>query len=140
MYLAADNLGKCDDDEGLDTLIEMANAEPNRSGENYAAQSYLSFARSKYLRGDRDSAIGYAQLASKIDDTWVEPDLLLGWYALVLGEGDALKYLTRAMQKDSQILPRIEADEVFKQHPHVIEKLKHVAAEAGTNLEDEPGA
>ncbi len=127
MRLAAENLERCGAHDKLDNLIEWANAETERPGDNEAAKTYICFSLSKYRRGDREAAIRYAQIASECDETWAEPDFILGWYALVLGEGDAQEHLTHAVRKDPRILPRIEQDEVCQRHPHIIRKLNRLA-------------
>ena len=88
------------------------------------AYSFLEFSRWRYCDGDYAEAINYAETASNADSTWAEPDFLLGFYRLVLGIGDAEAYLSRSLDKDKRIIFRIVNNAAFKQHPHLIAKLK----------------
>ena len=111
--------------EGLrEKLIDNANngIEPYEGYD--VAYSYLEFSRWKYKSNDIEQAVKYAEIASKADNTWAEPDFILGWYELLLSTGKAEEYLSRAIEKDHRILFRIASDKVCKQYPHIINKLK----------------
>ena len=105
-------------------LIEYANSgiEPFEGYD--VAYSYLEFSRWKYHASSYNEAVKYAELASRADVTWAEPDFLLGWYGLVLSTGNAEEYLSRAIEKDQRVLFRIVNNDVCKQYPHIVHKLK----------------
>ncbi|MDH5639963.1 MAG: hypothetical protein OEY28_01610 [Nitrospira sp.] len=105
-------------------LIEYANAgiEPFEGYD--VAYSYLEFSRWKYHVNSYEEAIAYAQVASRADDTWAEPDFVLGWYGLQLSTGNAEEHLSRAIEKDRRSLFRIVNNDVCKRYPHIIDKLK----------------
>lgn len=90
----------------------------------YAAMAYLEFSRWRYRESNYDKAIEYAKVAAAADQTWAEPDFLLGWYGLVLSSGNAEYHLSRAVEKDRRILFRIVNDEICKQYPSITRKLK----------------
>ena len=75
-------------------LIDYANSgiEPYEGYD--ISYSYLEFSRWMYHRGNYDEAVKYAEIASEADATWAEPDFILGWYALLLGKGNAEEHLS----------------------------------------------
>lgn len=89
-----------------------------------AAYSFLEFSRWKYQEKNETEALEYASLASKADITWAEPDFLLGWYSLIFGHDGAEMHFAKAVEKDQRVLFRIANNEVCKQYPHIINKLK----------------
>ena len=71
-----------------------------------------------------EKAVKYAEIASKADSSWADPDFVLGWYGLLLSKGNAEEYLCSAIEKDHRVLFRISNNDVCKQYPHIINKLK----------------
>lgn len=139
MHFAARSLEECDDREKREEAIAMArNGLPPFRG-HYVAHSFLAFSRWRYRDGNYDEAIEFAEIAVSADDTWAEPDCVLGWYYLVLGGGDPLRYLTRAVRKDPGMLFRISNDPECRKHPHIVQKLKDLSADAIVTVRDEPG-
>lgn len=65
-------------------------------------------------------------MATSADPTWAEPEFVLGWYGLVLSTGDAESHLRRAMDRDKRMLFRIANNEICKQYPHMLNRLKSV--------------
>jgi hypothetical protein len=65
-----------------------------------------------------------------------EPDFILGWYGLLLGIGNAEDHLNMAVEKDHRVLFRIANNDICKQYPHIINKLKEKfhALEAKSDL------
>jgi hypothetical protein len=88
------------------------------------AYSYLEFSRWKYLENNYEDAVKYAEIASFADNTWAEPEFILGWYGLMLSTGNAENHLCKAIEKDQRVLFRIANDKICKQYPHIINKLK----------------
>lgn len=129
MSLATESLQHCDDQSKWEEAIALAKASRNPPEDYDAAQSYLAFSHWKYAMEDYDAAIEFAEVASRADPSWGEPDFILGWYRLVLGGGDALHHLTEAVRKDSRIFFRIANDPECRQYPHIIQKLKELSAE-----------
>ena len=113
-------------------LIKYANAgiEPFEGYD--VAYSYLAFSRWRFEANNHDEAVQYAEVASKADPTWAEPDFILGWYGLLLSRGNAEENLSRAIEKDQRWLFRIVNNDVCKQYPHIVNRLKakYHAAEA----------
>lgn len=118
-----------DDNELREKYIDLANngIEPYEGYD--VAFSYNEFSRWKYDTDDYDAAFKYAEIASNADKTWAESEFLLGWYSLLLGRGNAEQHLSRAIEIDKRTLFRISNNEVCKQYPHIIKKLKAKYAE-----------
>lgn len=129
MSLATESLKHCTDQSKWEEAIELAESSRNPPEDYHAAQSYLAFSHWKYAMEDYDTAIKFAEIASRADSSWGEPDFVLGWYRLVLGGGDAMHHLTEAVRKDSRIFFRIANDPQCRQFPHIIQKLKELSAE-----------
>lgn len=138
MSFAVSSLDQCDDQVKRDEVIEMGRngVEPFHGYD--AAQSFLAFSRWKYEAGDHPPAIEFAEIAANADESWAEPDFVLGWYSLVLGGGDAMKHFAQAVQKDGQILPRIMNDQACQRHPHIIQKLKNLSVDGIVTDHDGP--
>lgn len=139
MKLAAESLEHCDDHAKWDELIELANSVSEPFEDNSAASYFLSFSRWNYNTGDYDTAIEFAEIAARTDETWAEPDFVLGRYRLAIGGGDAVEHLTRAIRKDHRILFRIASDEVCRQNPHIVQKLKELSKDRLVTVGDKPG-
>lgn len=124
MKFGVDSASHINNEHLREKLVTYANAgiEPFEGYD--VAYSYLAFSRWKYLDQNYDEAIKYAEIAATADKTWAEPDFILGWYGLVLGNGKAEDHLIRAVEKDSRIFFRIVNNEICKQHPQIINKLK----------------
>ena len=88
------------------------------------AYSFLAFSRWMHESKKYNEAIQYAEIASRADATWAEPDFILGWYGLFLGKGDARQHLVRAVEKDYRVLFRIANDDLCKRYPDIINQLK----------------
>lgn len=138
MHLAARSLEECGDQEKWSTLEEMARngVEPFEGYE--AAGSFLAFSRRKYDEGDYDAAIENAETAARADETWAEPDFVLGWYCLVLGGGDAVPHLAEAVRKDQRFFFRIANDPQCRRYPHVIQRLKELSLDGIVTVGNEP--
>jgi hypothetical protein len=124
MKYGVDSVRHIKNEELRERLIQYANAgiEPFEGYD--VAYSYLEFFRWKYDVNSYDEAIKYAEVASKADETWAEPDFILGWYGLLFCKGNGEEHLVRAIKKDQRMLFRIANNDVCKQHPHIINKLK----------------
>ncbi len=131
MALAAENLERSGDPEKFDELLGTAKDGVEPFEGYLVARAYLAFARLKYRTGDHDAAVAFAEAAARADATWAEADYALGWYCLVLGRGDAMAHLGRAVAKDRQIVSRIADDPIWQQRPDVLERLKQLAARNG---------
>ena len=99
------------------------------------AYSFLEFSRWEYARSNNAIAFKYAEIASKADETWGEPDFVLGWLSLVLGKGRAEYYLRKAISKDKRILFKISSNSICKQYPNIINKLKEMYAASSNKSE-----
>ena len=124
MNHAACCLQKCDDPVAWETVIALARDGIEPVEGYYAAYSFHTFARKKLAERDYGAAVEFATLSAAADETWAESDLLLGWYELEIGGGDAFEHLRRAVRKDQGALARIADDPVFQKHPDLIEGLK----------------
>ncbi len=121
-------------------MIELAKNGVKPIQGYHVARSFLAFSRWKYMEGVSAAAIEFAEIAASADDTWAEPDFVLGWYRLVLGGGDAMNHLTQAVRKDHRILFRIANDPVCRRHPHIIQKLKNLSVDSIVTVRDRPVA
>ena len=124
MELGVDSAKNSDNHELRDKLIEYAVSGIEPFEGYYVAYSYLEFSKWKYQTQNHEKAIEFAKIASKADITWAEPDFILGWLCLVLGYGDAETHLNNAIEKDPKILFRVANNDICKQYPHIISKLK----------------
>ena len=107
-----------------DKLTLLANEGIKPYEGYYVAYSYLEFSRWKYYENDYENAINYATVSASSDVTWAKPEFILGWYSLILSKGNAEEHLTNAIERDQRIFFRIVNDEICKQYPHIINKLK----------------
>lgn len=124
MQHAVESAGQTDDASLKEKLIALAeNGIEPREG-IFVAKSYLEFSRWRFRAEIYADAIAYAEIAAAADKTWAEPDFLRGWYGLVLGAGNAEQHLSRAIEKDGRILFRVVNNDVCKQYPAIIRKLK----------------
>ena len=124
MKLCTDSAAKTDNYELREKVIELAISGIEPFEGYYVAHSYLEFSRWKYQLKEHTKAEEYAMIASRADNTWAEPDFILGWYALVLGESNAESHLSRAIEKDPRILFRIADNDICQQYPNIVSKLK----------------
>lgn len=138
MRLATRSLEECDDREKWDQAIELARngVEPFHGYD--VACSFLAFSRWKYKLGDYDAAVDFAKTAARADETWAEPDFVLGWYCLVLGGGDAVPHLAEAVRKDQRFFFRIANDPQCRRYPHVIQRLKELSLDGIVTVGNEP--
>ena len=134
LLMAAENLDMAEDCERRAEVIALAQSVERPSEDHSGAACFLSFARWKYTEGAHEEAIAFAEIAVRADTTWAEPDLLLGWYRLVLGGGGALAHLESAVRKDPAIFFRIAKDPVCRRHPHVIASLKTISKDGLVTL------
>ena len=124
MKHGVDSAKHIEDFELIDKLMSLANdgIEPFEGYD--VAYSFLEFAKWEFGRSNHDNAFKYAELASNADETWAQPDFILGWLNLALGKGDAELHLEKAISKDKRVLFQIANDSVCKQYPNIINKLK----------------
>lgn len=124
MTLGVDSAKHIESEDLREKLIEYANTGIEPFEGYNVAYSYLEFSRWKYSAKNYEEAVRYAEVASRADHTWAEPDFILGWYGLVLSTGNAEEHLSRAVEKDERVLFRIANNSICKQYPHVVNKLK----------------
>ncbi len=124
MRNAVESAKQIDDYELKEKLINLAEHGIEPFEGSFVAVAFLEFSRWKYREEIYDKAIAYAKIAAEADGTWAEPDFILGWYGLILGKGDAEKHLTQAIEKDKRILFRVVNNDICKQYPAIIQKLK----------------
>ncbi|MEH6542700.1 MAG: hypothetical protein V7721_02055 [Porticoccaceae bacterium] len=124
MTHAAESAGQIDDHELREKLIHLAENGIEPFEGNYVAVAFLEFSRWKYREENYEKAIEYAELAVTADGTWAEPDFILGWYGLILGKGNAEEHLSQAIEKDKRILFRVASNDLCKQYPAIIRRLK----------------
>ncbi|MDH5434913.1 MAG: hypothetical protein OEY19_13300 [Gammaproteobacteria bacterium] len=124
MKHGVDSATKTDNQKLKDKLIEYAisGIEPFKGYD--VAYSYLEFSKWQHQIKEHNKAIEYAKIASEADNTWADPDFILGWYSLILGESDAEAHLSRAIEKDPKIFFRITNNKICQKHPNIINKLK----------------
>jgi hypothetical protein len=129
MKHGVDSAKNTDNQELKDKLIEYAvsGIEPFEGYD--VANTYLEFSKWQYQKSEYEKAIEFAKIASKADSTWAEPDFILGWYGLVLGQGDVETHLSHAIEKDPRILFRVANNDICQQYPHIIKKLKEKYSE-----------
>ena len=127
MQSAASSLRKVDDRERWDTVTAMARAGMEPFEGYDVAYAFHIFARKAFADRDYGAGVEFATLSAAADETWPDSDLLLGWYELQVGGGDALAHLRRAVRKDQSVLFRIADDPTFQRHPELIERLKETS-------------
>jgi len=124
MKHGVDSAKRIEDKELKEKLIIFAN-DGITPFEGYdVAYSYLEFSRWRYRENNYEEAVKYAEVASQADDTWAESEFILGWYGLLLSTGNAEEHLCNAIERDQRILFRISNNEICKQYPSIINKLK----------------
>jgi hypothetical protein len=135
MRHAVESAKQTDDYELKEKLIDLAEHGIEPFEGNFVAVAFLEFSRWKYGEENHEKAIAYAKIAAAADGTWAEPDFILGWYGLIMGKGNAEEHLSQAIEKDKRILFRVVSNDLCKQYPAIIRKLK----ERYTFSEDENG-
>jgi len=106
------------------TLMDLANSGMEPFEGYNVAYSYLEFSKWSYQNDDNDTAVKYAEKASKADTTWGETDFILGWYALIFGTDNAEAYLSKAIEKDQRYLLHIINNDICQQYPNIINNLR----------------
>ena len=126
---ACESARHIDDQDLKDKIIDesLNGLEPFEGYD--VAFSFLEIAKWQYGEGKHDESINHAKTAAKADETWAEPEFILGWLGLATDKMDPIPHLSTAISKDRRILFRIANDELCKSHPHIIAKLKKQYAE-----------
>ena len=124
MKLAVDAARMTDSKEFHSEIVTLASEGIEPFIGYDVAYSYLIFSGWAFESGDYERAIEWAETASNADDTWAEPDYLLGWYNLRRNNDEAESHFIRAIKKDPRILFKIEEDGLCKKHPQLIDALK----------------
>ena len=126
---ACDSVTNVDDQDLKEKIINEAlnGIEPFKGYD--VSFSFLQMAKWRYSEGEYDEAIKHAKTAAEADDTWAEPEFILGWFGLATGKVDPMPHLSTAICKDRRILFRIANDKLCKDHPQIIVKLKKQYAE-----------
>ena len=94
------------------------------------AYAFVAIAKWRFADGDHEGAFEYAQKAIDADDTWAEAEFILGWLVLATGQSDSQRHLEKAVEKDRRILFRISNDDLCKQFPHIVKRLKRTYSDA----------
>lgn len=124
MKHGVDSAKHISDEELRSKLTDYANSGVEPFEGYDVAYSFLELSRWMYQAKKYDEAIQYAEISSRADATWAEPDFILGWYGLLLSKVDAREHLARAVEKDKRILFRIVNNDLCRQYPHIINELK----------------
>ena len=140
MKMAVDALEQDDDNELKAKVIDLAKDGPQPFEGYDVAYSHLAFSRWRAREGDHDAAIAFAKTASRADDTWGEPDFILGRYALALDSGDPMEHLKRAVTRDPSIYFRIYKDEICRRYPHHLARLRDLSMELGLTVDIDQSA
>ncbi len=140
MHYGVASLEHSGDWDKRDLVIDLATSGVEPFEGYDVAYAFLAFSRWRYETRDYDEAIEYATIAARADETWAQPDVTLGWYRLVLGGGDAMEHLSRAVRKDHRVIFRIANDPVFRRHPHIVQRLKALVADDIVTLRDKADA
>lgn len=126
--LAAGSAGRCGSSRLKQEVIQLAGVESEPARGLNAAEAFLEFARWAYDEGELDAAIAYAEQAAAADESWGEPDFMLGWYRLASGDGEPLRHFARAVGKDPGLYFQIAKDPLCKSHPHLMQALRSLSA------------
>jgi hypothetical protein len=91
---------------------------------SHVSQCFSAFSRWNYFFGNYGEAEKQAKIAKKADETNADPDFLLGWYKLILHNGDPMPYFKKAIAKDFSITKQIIDDKSISKYPEVVDKIK----------------
>lgn len=138
MHSAVYSLRKCNDPERWETAIALARDGIEPFEGYFVAYAFESFTRLRLSQRDYTDVVDFATIASRADETWPEPDLLLAWYEVSVVGGDAIAHLNRAVRKDRSVLSRISDDPAFQQNPHVAAWLEEHLSEVPVSAGDDP--
>lgn len=115
----------------IDTGIKLNNESDYEAVKQYALTDYSPSSREVakyYLRlsmlgfNFNDKAIvDLAEMALKADESWGEPEFMLGWYMLKENIDAAISHFKKAIEKDASYKERIREDEVCNRYPQVAE-------------------
>lgn len=89
--------------------------------ERIVAETLVKLSMLAFYFHDKVGMVKYAELAAHSDNSWGEPDFLLGWYQLP--SDDSVSFLKKAIKKDKSYLDRIKTDAECLKYPELIEEI-----------------
>ncbi len=103
-------------------LVALLTDHEIPSGKRSVAESLVKLSMLGYFFQDKEGMLKLAEQAKKADESWAEPEFLLGWYQLP-STGSAT-HLKNAINIDSEYLSRIRSDSTCLKYPEIIKQLK----------------
>lgn len=113
-----------DREEERERLLSLGKARRGRDEGRDVAYCFSHFSRWKYVDGDYDTAIAYAEIARGADRSFAEAHFLLGWYTLFVRESDPIEHFRAAIENDGAYLARIVHDPEIVNFPHLRAQLR----------------
>jgi len=113
-----------DREDERERLLSLGKARQRRDKGRDVAYCFSHFSRWKYVDGDYDTAIAYAEIARGADRSFAEAHFLLGWYTLFVRESDPIEHFRAAIENDGAYLARIVHDPEIVNFPHLRAQLR----------------
>jgi len=113
---------KLQDRDAYNELVILLADREIPSNKRSVAESLTKLSMLGYFFQDKEGMLKLAEQAKKADESWAEPEFLLGWYQLP--SMDSVTHLKNAINIDSEYLSRIKSDSTCLKYPEVIEQLK----------------
>jgi len=104
-------------------LVNLADQGPGPFEGYFVSYAYVRFSRWSWKAQMHSDAIRHAEVASRADQSWAEPEYLWGWYELANGSGMPLEHFTRAVEIDARVLSQIMNDVVVQRHQDLVRAL-----------------
>ena len=115
-------------DVGLeDSLILLGHLGPKPLQGYDVAYVFVAYSLWDFESGDISAALNLIKIAELADPTWGYPAYLHGWYSLVANMDDAVDYFSRAAQMDWSFLQKMKQDNICKEHPEILHKVRRRA-------------
>lgn len=124
MYYAAWAVQMLNNDGYRKQLLLFANNGLKPFDGSYVSKCFSLFSRWNCFFGNYTEAEKQARIAKKADETNADPDFLLGWYKLILHNGDPMPHFKKAIAKDFSITQQIIDEKSISKHPEVVDKIK----------------
>ena len=112
-----------DNSKIMNSLISIADKGFEPFEGSNVSYCFCHFSHFKYVQGDYDSAIRFAEVAKEADDESGKAYYLLGYYELFINEGNPIEYFKLAIERDHSILASIVHHPSLQKFPNILDDL-----------------
>jgi len=122
MKLAIDAGVKLNNEPDYEAVKQYALTGDHTPSGREAAKYYLRLSMLGFNFNDK-KIVDLAEMALKSDESWGEPEFMLGWYMLKEDIDAAIPHFKIAIEKDASYKERIREDEMCNRYPQVAEAI-----------------